>query len=172
MKKIKLFLAVSVLLMSLCSCATNSRTEVEPVNSGDALLVGRIIFDVRHSYINGMHKKGIQLEVVDMNSHDSFTLYTDSEGLFFMPAVPGHKYRLFSLYYTRNNGDGSWMSDNLFYDFEPVIKAGAVNIVCDMLVEVEYDDWIKTPRTDTFNEVMSAFEKNYKGSKWLEYQMN
>lgn len=172
MKRLSILLAAVFMLMTLSSCATNSKTQVEPVNSDDALLVGRLILDIRNYYVNGKHKKGIKLVVIDMDSHEDFTLYTDKNGLFFMPAVPGHNYRLFSLFYERPNGDGSWVSENLFYDLDQEIKPGAVNIVCDMLVEMDYENSFFSTEEDKYNEIKAAFERNYSGSKWLKYQMN
>lgn len=166
-----LFIISSLLIFTLSSCVTMAPPKSVP-ETGKTLFVGRIIYEGsglknRAVNMNGKFLKNIEL-TLDQPS-GTLTIKSGDEGIFYFFGDTRNYYRIKSVFFKREDANGSWSSTG--FDLRPnfLIKS-----TVDGVTNIGTFYWRKTEKGNRINktgehdEVMNIFKKLFPDNIWAK----
>lgn len=172
MKKSLSKVSILLIVLLIISCVSLS----EPIEGENALLVGQSIavfsnFDgAGYPALDGEHKVGLTISIVDMNTGKKQTAYTNEEGMFVFEVVPGHSYYVRSMLIKARSGDGSWSEIRIGAEQNrfDIVSDGVFNIGT---IVWEYHKFGNPEFLSTFKgfkevSVKDLFMEKYPESEW------
>lgn len=182
MKKIILAVALTSLVMTLCSCLS---TSCEPSKNNQTLTVGRVIVKFKKipagkggAVLNGDKKGNIELTVRNVDTDKRYLFKTDLQGLFMTTKfTPGDSYIIESFSFNKDFSTGNWAFIDAPLNVDPniYIEEGYVNPWVDLTIEVwptedgEHVRYNYKWNEYTLNEVADDFKAKYPKSKWMNF---
>jgi hypothetical protein len=170
----RMILGVFIVSSMIISCA--SFTKNEPQNTDDSLIIGQIEFKcVNFDYygpvtVNGTNKEGVEVKINDLTTGEQKTAIANQNGLFtFYNLSTSHQYQITELYYIKSQGNAS--ADAILY---PGNKYNFIPVLGKVLSIGSYKGYLdKSTKKGSLeknnSDVIDAFKKQFKDSKWNSY---
>ncbi|MCQ2597074.1 MAG: hypothetical protein MJ181_04430 [Treponema sp.] len=180
MKKFSFFAVLFSVLLSI-SCASGSKgkvTKCEPKDNESVLLCGILTAEgiglgsyMGEVSVNGLHTKGIELQLKDLNTNKIIKVKTEKNGFYYYPkAIAGHRYQLVDATVKDEKGSYStWITFDLYQMKPTLCKRRQASVMSNVRLTYKPDSSWNWYDSGDAERVRTIFKNIYTDSNWSNY---